>query len=73
MGTFALETGELGLPLVRQLVIFEVGEDFGGSLEDGIRQAGEFGDVDAVALVCAAGDDFAGEGDLVILSVTRTL
>lgn len=45
----------------------EVEEDFAGALDDRPGQAGEFGDVDAVAAVGAAGDDAAEEDDAAVL------
>ncbi len=38
---------------------FEVFEDFLGAGDDRVGEAGEAGDLDAVALVCTAGEDFS--------------
>ena len=47
-------------------VHFEVAEDVLGAVDDRLRQAGEFGDLDAVGFVGRAGEDFAKEDDVVV-------
>ena len=49
------------------LLALEAGEDDVGAVDDGGGEAGEAGDVDAVALVGGAGDDAAEEDDGVAL------
>ncbi len=45
---------------------FEFFEDFGASFDDCFGDTGEFCDVDAVAFVGAAGEDFVEEDDFVL-------
>src|SRR5438093_11813453 len=49
-----------------EFALFEVAEDFLGALDDGLRHAGQAGDLDAVAFVRAAFDDSVQEHDLVV-------
>jgi hypothetical protein len=46
--------------------VFEVGEDFLGAFDDRFGDAGEARDLDAVAFVGSALDDFAQENNLVV-------
>ena len=48
------------------MLCFEPGEDFFGAVVHAAGDAGELGDVDAVALVGGAGDDLMEEDDLVL-------
>lgn len=45
---------------------FELLEDFFGSRDDVFGEAGESGDLDAVAFFGAAGEDLAEEDDLLV-------
>ena len=59
--------GFFGMRLFGALgVEFEVTEDFGGAGDDGLGQAGEAGDLDAVALVGGARLNFAEEDDVFV-------
>ena len=53
-----------GRALHVELLLLEVRQDLAGARGDLRRQAGELGDVDAVAAVGAAGHDLAQEDDL---------
>ena len=58
--------GQGGFAFGGQFGIFEVGQDFPCSLEDGLGETGQPRNLDAVALVGGAGDDFAEEDDVVV-------
>ena len=58
--------GEGGFAFGGEFGVFEIGQDFAGAFEDGFGEAGEARDLDAVALVGGAGDDFAEEDDVVV-------
>ena len=64
--SFAGGFGYGGLAGGVEFGFFEVFEDFLGAGDDRVWEAGESGDLDAVALVCAAGEDFSQEDDLVV-------
>ena len=69
-GGFDAADGGFGRGSLRRLVgvlAFEVGEDFLGAVEDLGGDAGQAGDVDAVALVGASGDDLVQEDDVAFL------
>src|ERR1044071_2662877 len=50
----------------REFGLFEVAQDFLGAVEDRFGDSGQAGDLDAVTLVGAAGNDLAQENDLVV-------
>ena len=56
---FAGGFGQGGLAFGVEFGFLEVAEDFLGAGDDRVGEAGEAGDLNAVALVGAAGDDFA--------------
>ena len=43
-----------------------MGKNFFGAIKDFFWQAGEAGDLDAITLIGATGDDFAQENDLLV-------
>lgn len=64
VGVFGL--GALFLRFGFHGVEFEVGEDGFGALDDDFREAGEAGDLDAVAFVGGSGEDLVEEDDFLV-------
>ena len=64
--SFTGRLGASGLAFRIEFGFFEVVENFSGAGDDRIRQSGEPRDLDAVALIGAAGEDFSEENNLVV-------
>lgn len=62
---FLFAFGDFDSACFVDVVGFELGEDDLGAFDDVSRKPGDFGDVDAVALVGGAFDDFVEEDDVI--------
>ena len=62
----AVASGLANRAFGREFGFLEITEDGFGAFDDGFRDAGEAGDLDAVALIRPAFDDFSEEDDLVV-------